>query len=149
MLDKKKNCVDYVNLANETMRKIVKVALKRIKEKPKEVCYLLIINTRYGGVVMPKFLKKTHPNELRLLMKNEFHNFVLMRNLFKIDVKVDDKYINLVIPLKAISFFSDQITGIEFKFAEDHKNYENCALECDDKDKINNLINFSDLIAKR
>jgi hypothetical protein len=148
--------LNYSNLVDNAMRGILRLALKRIEEKPKDVCYLLVINTKHKGIVAPKFIKEAYPNEMTMLMKNKFSDFVLKGNSFEISITFNKKQAFLTIPIESILFFSDQNAGIEFRFAEDNirdircEIVEECDFDCDkeglaEEEYSNNLINFSDL----
>jgi hypothetical protein len=149
----KEKSMDYGELVDKAMKDIVRLALKKIEERPGEVCYLLVVDTKHERVVAPDYVKKIYPEEMTVLMKNKFSNFVLKEDYFEIDIKFHRKTAHLMIPIDAIVFFSDQVAGVEFKFAgndvceakyEIIEEYEaeDTAVE---NEYSNNLINFCDL----
>jgi hypothetical protein len=148
----KEKSMDYGELVDRAMKEIVRLALKKIEDRPEEVCYLLVVDTKHEKVEMPDYVRKIYPEEMTVLMKNKFLNFILKEDCFEIDIKFHRRVAHLIVPMDAIVFFSDQVAGVEFKFASSdlcEAKYE-VIEECEGEDieikneYSNNLINFCD-----
>jgi len=114
-----KDLIGYEALADKAMRSIVKEALKQTEKRGLlgSHHFYLTFKTRDPGVEIPDFLLERYPEEMTIVLQNQFWDLKINETAFEVGLSFDDKPETLVIPFSAIKGFFDPSVqfGLELK----------------------------------
>jgi hypothetical protein len=152
-----KYVLDYDSMMEEAMRGMVVYALKKFQEGViGDEGFLVVIDTKHKGVILPNNLKKRIKSVMVILIQNDRDGIVVGDNYFSI-IHPD----KLTIPFDAILSFYDKEADVEIAFDDSYateieKNFK-AALNKkksskkkekhpdEDSDFLDNLIDFNDI----
>ena len=140
--------INYSQILNNNLINVLKEVLNEIKKNnPKEHHNLYItFKTNSNNVILPKWLKKKHPEEMTIVIQYEYWNLKILEEKFEILLSFNDVKVNLSIPFKSIISFADPYANFGLKLNTENsrtaikkKNYSNSKIV----KKKNNVIDFT------
>jgi hypothetical protein len=128
----------------EALRGVIQGVLLDVSAKglPGDHHFYITFQTHYPGVRLSKVFREKYPEEMTIVLQNQFWNLSVHKDVFEVDLSFSGKPESLAIPFKAITGFFDPSVQFGLKF-EEHS-YEN-----DDEDTSLNAPGATALIAKK
>jgi hypothetical protein len=109
----------YDLLAQEALRGVVRSALKRAAQPdglPGEHHFYITFKTTAPGVSLPADLAATYPNEMTVVLQNQFWDLAPGETFFSVMLSFDRQPKRLSIPYAAITRFYDPSVQFMLKF---------------------------------
>jgi hypothetical protein len=109
----------YDLLAQEALRGVVRAALKRAAQPgglPGEHHFYITFKTTAPGVSLPADLATTYPNEMTVVLQNQFWDLAPGETFFSVMLSFDRQPKRLSIPYAAITRFFDPSVQFMLKF---------------------------------
>jgi hypothetical protein len=109
----------YDLLAQEALRGVVRAALKRAAQPeglPGEHHFYITFKTTAPGVSLPADLAATYPNEMTVVLQNQFWDLAPGETFFSVMLSFDRQPKRLSIPYAAITRFYDPSVPFMLKF---------------------------------
>jgi len=114
-----KRQIDYEALAQDAMRSIVRTVLLRVATLglPGEHHFYIAFDTRAPGVVVSKRLKEKHPEEMTIVLQNQFWQLTVNDERFEVTLSFDNVPERLTVPWRAVRVFFDPSVpyGLQFE----------------------------------
>jgi hypothetical protein len=109
-----KDYIGYETLADRALRSVVKEALKRVEKQGLIASHHFYISfkTHDPGVDIPPFLKERYPDEMTIVLQNQFWGLKVEDDAFEICLTFQKVPATLVIPFAALTSFVDP--GVQF-----------------------------------
>jgi uncharacterized protein len=114
-----KDHIGYEALADRALRSVVKEALKRTEKQgligPHH--FYLTFRTKDPGVDMPDFLLEQFPEEMTIVLQNQFWGLKVREDEFEVGLTFRKMPTTLVIPFAALTAFVDPSVqfGLQFR----------------------------------
>jgi hypothetical protein len=153
--------LDYGVLVEKAFRAMIRSALRKAQNMAEEnLCFMIVINTRHRGVVIPKYLKTQYPDSITLIMQHQFANLRVQSNYFSAELNFGGKFESISIPFGAIQMFTDRTSGMELVLDMMQPNIDNGGYSCvysfelggggfmdseEEEDPEDNVIQFEDI----
>lgn len=118
--------INYDELVEKSLRNVVYYALKIAEEQglPGENHFYITFRTNFAGTVVSKNLKIQYPENMTIVLQNQFENLVVRHNSFSVDLSFGGIPQTLTIPFDAITYFADPYAKFGLSFsADDIENY--------------------------
>ena len=105
----KKIFIDYGERINTAILNVIKDILEDLASSKvsSNHCFYITFNTKNSKVEIPKHLLAEYPNEMTIVLQNQYWNLVVKQKFFSVSLSFNKKKENLVIPFKAITKFYD------------------------------------------
>ena len=114
-----KDHIGYEALADQALRSVVKDALKRIEKQGLIGAhhFYLTFKTRDPGVEIPDFLLERYPEEMTIVLQNQFWGLKVGEDKFEVGLTFQKLPTTLVIPFAALTAFVDPSVqfGLQFR----------------------------------
>jgi len=114
-----KDFIGYEALADRALRGVVKEALKRVQKQGLigSHHFYITFKTHDPGVEIPDFLKERYPDEMTIVMQNQFSGLHVSDDAFEITLSFQKLPATLFIPFSALTAFVDPAVqfGLQFK----------------------------------
>src|SRR5262245_24733524 len=109
-----KDLIGYEALADKALRSVVKEALKRVEKQGLIGAhhFYLTFKTRDPGVELPEFLVERYPEEMTIVLQNQFWGLKVSDDKFEVSLTFQKMPTALVIPFAALTAFVDP--GVQF-----------------------------------
>ena len=109
-----KDYIGYEALADRALRSVVKEALKRAEKQGLigSHHFYLTFKTHDEGVDIPPFLKERYPDEMTIVLQNQFWGLRAGEDSFEVSLTFQKVPATLVIPYAALTSFVDP--GVQF-----------------------------------
>ena len=113
--------INYENLVDDALRTVVREVLRRIAENsPSDNHHLYIsFETRAAGVEISDSLRDQFPEEMTIVLQNQFWNLSVEEDQFRVTLNFNKLPHELVIPLTALTGFADQRAPFSLQFGKD------------------------------
>src|ERR1700747_755734 len=104
-----KDFIGYDNLVDRALRGVVREALMRIQKQglmgghP----FYLTFKTHDPGVDMPDFLRERYPDEMTIVLQNQYSGLKVSSNGFEVRLSFQKIPARLVVPFAALTGFAD------------------------------------------
>ncbi|SVE02085.1 uncharacterized protein METZ01_LOCUS454939, partial [marine metagenome] len=100
--------INYENLVDDALRTVVREVLRRISENsPSDNHHLYIsFETRAAGVEISDSLRNQFPEEMTIVLQNQFWNLSVEEDQFRVTLNFNKLPHELVIPLTALTGFA-------------------------------------------
>lgn len=100
---------DYPRMIHEALRGVVRLALTEVAEDGLEGDHHFYVGFRtdHPGVRMPGFLQKLHPEEITIILQNQFWDLVVEEDAFAVTLTFDGRRHRITVPFAAIESFAD------------------------------------------
>ena len=117
----KKIFIDYGDRINTAILGVVKDILKDLSESKisSNHCFYISFRTKDKNVKISDNLKKEYPNEMTIVLQNQFWNLVVKKNSFSVTLSFNKKKESLEIPYKSVTKFYDPF--VKFSIQLDSK----------------------------
>lgn len=109
-----KDYIGYEALADRALRSVVREALKRAEKQGLigSHHFYLTFKTHDPGVDIPEFLKERYPDEMTIVLQNQFWGLKVGEDVFEVGLTFQKLPATLVIPFAALTAFVDP--GVQF-----------------------------------
>jgi len=135
---------------------VVKRALEHVAEKGLygEQHFYITLQTDFPGVEAPDYLLTEYPDELTIVLENQFWNLKVFETNFSVSLNFNSKVETIKVPFDAILEFSDPSEDfvLQFELQEDELGVmdEELQHDFDDEDaEQNNKVISLDLFRKK
>ena len=108
-MNKKINFLDYNKLIRENLLNVVKQALSKSADyglSDGHHFYITLL-TKFKGNVLPEYLAKEYPDNMMIVIENEYWNLNVFKEYFSIDLKFKGKIESLSIYYSSLKNFVD------------------------------------------
>ena len=114
-----KDLIGYEALADRALRSVVKEALKRTEKQGLIGAhhFYLTFRTRDPGVDIPEFLIERYPEEMTIVLQNQYWGLKVGEDQFEVGLTFQKMPTTLVIPFAALTAFVDPSVqfGLQFR----------------------------------
>ena len=149
----KKNFIDYGDRINTAILGVVKDILKDLSDSKisSNHCFYISFKTKDKNVKISDNLKKEYPNEMTIVLQNQFWNLVVKKNSFSVTLSFNKKKESLEIPYKSVTKFYDPF--VKFSIQLDSKEERKKLTKTTEKnkqvkDKAEKIITLDDFRKK-
>ena len=103
------NEIDYDKLMEKALKRVVIEALKIAADEglPGENHFYISFKTNHSGVRMDPALLDQYPEDMTIVLQQQFANLMLSDNYFEVDLSFNSIPHTLRIPYEAITYFAD------------------------------------------
>jgi|CXWL01.1.fsa_nt_gi hypothetical protein len=110
--------IDYEKLVQEAYRSVVRSALRQVSEEgiPGDHHFYLSFQTHALGVAVPPFLAERFPEEITIVLQNQFWNLEVEQDGFAVDLAFDGRRYRLEVPFAALTTFADPSAPFGIRF---------------------------------
>ena len=116
-----KDYIGYEVLADQALRTVVREALKRVQKQGLlgSHHFYLTFKTHDPGVEIPDFLKERYPDEMTIVLQNQFWGLKVEEDKFEVTLTFQKLPATLVVPYEAMTAFADPGVpfGLQFRNA--------------------------------
>jgi hypothetical protein len=116
-----KDFIGYEALTDRALRGVVKEALKRVQKQGLVAShhFYLTFKTHDPGVEIPDFLKERYPDEMTIVLQNQYSGLNVTEDGFEVTLGFQKLPATLSIPFAALTGFVDPSVqfGLQFKNA--------------------------------
>ena len=120
--------INYDELVERSLRSVIYYALKIVEEQglPGENHFYITFKTNYPGTIVSKNLKIQYPDNMTIVLQNQFENLIVRHNSFSVDLSFGGISQTITIPYDAITYFADPYAkfGLSFNNEEIKENSE-------------------------
>ncbi len=112
------NPIDYQQRVLDALRGLVARLLAEVAEEglPGEHYFYLAFRTRHPGVQMPAWLRDRYPEELNVVLQNQFWDLEVGDEAFSVTLSFNAVRHRLTIPFAALTAFLDPIASFGLRF---------------------------------
>ncbi|AHA28090.1 SspB family protein [Candidatus Liberibacter americanus] len=136
--------IRYDILTKEALRGLVKTVLSEtasIGHLPGDHHFYITFSTNVRGVRISQNLRKSYPEQMTIVIQNQFWDLVVSENQFEIGLSFSNIPELLVIPFNAIKGFYDPSVNFELEF-------DVLAENIDDTEKTEPVLELADNLKK-
>lgn len=111
--------LDYPRWIAESLRLVARRALEEVEARglPPEHHFLVSVRTDAAGVGLPAFLRQQHPDEITLVLENQFWDLVVDDEGFSVTLAFAGSRQRLFAPWDAVTAFADPSAQLALRFA--------------------------------
>ncbi len=117
--------IDYGTRINKAILDVIKEILKDLSKSKisSNHCFYITFKTKSNGVVFPNYLKKDYPNEMTVVLQDQFWDLKIRKNDFSVSLLFNKKKENIIIPFHSIIKFYDPFVkfSIQLDLKEEKK----------------------------
>ena len=121
-----KDLIGYEALADRALRSVVKEALKRTEKQGLlgSHHFYLTFRTKAPGVEIPDFLIERYPEEMTIVLQNQFWGLAVDEESFAVQLKFGGRLERLTVPFAALVAFADPSVPFGLRFEESESEAE-------------------------
>ncbi len=140
--------IDYGKRINEAILNVIKEILKDLSKAKisSNHCFYITFKSKANGVDIPNYLKKEYPNEMTIVLQNQFWDLRIRKKDFSVALLFNKKKELLKIPYNTIVKFYDPFVkfSIQLDFKEEKKQTKHAVkkIKKPSKEKIISLEEF-------
>jgi hypothetical protein len=116
-----KDYIGYEALADRALRTVVRDALQRVEKQGLigSHHFYLSFKTHHPGVDIPDYLKERYPDEMTIVLQNQFRSLHAGQSQFEVTLTFQKLPATLVVPYEALTAFADPGVpfGLQFRNA--------------------------------
>jgi len=116
-----KDYIGYEALTDRALRSVLRDALKRVEKQGLigSHHFYLTFKTHDPGVEIPQFLKDRYPDEITIVLQNQYSGLKVTEDRFEVTLSFQKMPASLVVPFAAMTAFVDPGVqfGLQFKNA--------------------------------
>jgi hypothetical protein len=116
-----KDFIGYEALTDRALRGVVRDALKRVQKQGLigSHHFYLTFKTQDPGVEIPDFLKERYPDEITIVLQNQYSGLNVTEDSFEVTLSFQKLPARLFVPFAAMTGFADPSVqfGLQFKNA--------------------------------
>jgi hypothetical protein len=150
--------INYDRLVKDSLKLVVKRALEQTAEQglSGDQHFFITFLTDFPGVNIPDYLENEYPEELTIVLENQFWNLKVLETKFSVALNFNSKIETIEVPFDAIVEFSDPSEDfvLQFEPPEDgfvdmiEMNHHEIIESIDDENNNNKVISL-DLFRKK
>ncbi|MFY9824852.1 MAG: ClpXP protease specificity-enhancing factor SspB [Thermoanaerobaculia bacterium] len=112
--------IDYPAILQEAFRDAVRRILGQVAEHglPGEHHFYVGFRTGFPGVEMPRFLRDQHPEEITIILQNQFWGLEVDAQAFSVLLSFGGSRQRLRVPFAALTTFTDPAAEFGLRFQE-------------------------------
>lgn len=112
--------IDYPGLVREALRDVPRRVLLQVAEHglPGDHHFFLSFRTCDPGVVVPAHLRARHPEELTIVLQNQFWELVVDQEAFSVSLRFSGALERLTVPFASLTTFVDPAAQLMLRFVE-------------------------------
>ncbi len=112
--------IDYPAIVQEALRDVVRRVLEQVAEHglPGEHHFYVGFRTRYPGVEAPRFLRDQYPEEITIVLENQFWGLEVSPEAFSVLLSFGGSRQRVYVPFDALASFTDPSAGFVLRFQE-------------------------------
>jgi len=114
--------IDYQKLLQESLRDALRGAVRKVLAQvaeeglPGEHFFYIGFRTDRPGVVLPRFLRDQYPEEMTIVLQNQFWDLEVEGESFSVTLTFGGSHQRLTIPLHALTAFADPSAEFGLRF---------------------------------
>jgi uncharacterized protein len=110
--------IDYQQRVQDALRAMVARLLAEVAEEglPGENYFYLAFRTHHPGVRMPGWLRDLHPEELNVVLQNQFWDLEVGPDAFSVTLSFNGARQRLTVPFAALTAFLDPVASFGLRF---------------------------------
>lgn len=154
-----KKFIDYGQRINKALLGVVKDILKDLSELKisSNHCFYITFDTNYKNVEISKNLKRDYPEEMTIILQNQFWDLIVEETSFSVTLSFNRKRENLIVPFQSIKKFNDPFVkfslelDIRKKFQSDSKKLilKKTKNEKSEKEIVKNIVSLEKFRKKK
>ena len=117
--------IDYGKRINQAILNVIKEILKDLSKSKisSNHCFYITFKTKNSGVNIPRHLTKEYPNEMTIVLQNQYWDLKVEKNNFSVSLLFNKKKEFLSIPFESIVKFYDPFVkfSIQLEFRDEKK----------------------------
>lgn len=108
----------YDQIVERALRGVVRTALEQIADYglPGNHSLYITLRTDHAGVILSDVLRAEHPQEMTIVLENQFWDLEVTEDLFSVTLSFHKKRERLVVPFVSVSAFADPTVQFGLKF---------------------------------
>lgn len=110
--------LDYKPFLQQAYRQVIRRVLAQVAEQG--LCgdshYFITFRTDRADVIMPDFVRAKYPQEISIVLQNQFSNLIVTETDFRVDLTFGGVMTTLVVPWTAIKIFADPAAQFMLSF---------------------------------
>ncbi|HEY4592070.1 MAG TPA: ClpXP protease specificity-enhancing factor SspB [Thermoanaerobaculia bacterium] len=112
--------IDYPAILQEALRDAVRRILEQVAEHglPGEHHFYVGFRSRFPGVEVPRFLREQYPEEITIVLENQFWGLEVDPEAFSVLLTFGGSRQRLRVPFAALTTFVDPSAGFSLRFQE-------------------------------
>ena len=120
------NTIDYGNLMHEAMRGLIRNVLLDVCERglPGDHHFFITFDTHHPDLQIPPSLHDTYPEEMTIVLQNQFWDLVVEEDGFAVSLRFSGKPHRLRIPWQALRSFVDPEAEFGLRFESEEPSDE-------------------------
>ena len=143
--------IDYGKRINSAILNVVKEILKDLSKSKisSHHCFYITFKTKSNGVIFPNYLKKEYPDEMTIVLQNQYWNLKVEPQNFSVTLLFNKKKETLEVPFDSVVKFYDPFVKfsiqLELRKSKDSKlriNSKKSKKNKESKEKIITLDDF-------
>lgn len=144
--------IDYGTRINQAILDVIKEILKDLSKSKisSNHCFYITFKTKSNGVVFPNYLKKDYPNEMTVVLQNQFWDLKIRKNDFSVSLLFNKKKESLIIPFNSIIKFYDPFVkfSIQLDLKEEKKQVKKVIKKEKKKNNKQKIVSLADFRKK-
>ena len=110
--------IDYPAILQEALRDAVRRVLEQVSEHglPGEHHFYVGFRTWFPGVEVPRFLREQYPEEVTIILQNQFWGLEVGPETFSVLLSFGGSRQRLVVPFAALTAFADPSADFGLRF---------------------------------
>jgi hypothetical protein len=110
--------LDYAGFLQDALRDMVRRVLEHVAENgvPGEHHFYIGFRTGHPGVRMPAFLRDQYPEEIRIILQNQFWDLEVDEEAFSVSLNFAASRQRLTVPFAALTEFRDPTANLLLAF---------------------------------
>lgn len=110
--------LDYPKILQDALRDVVRRVLAQVAEHglPGEHHFYIAFRTDHPGVAMPSFLRERYPQEMTIILQNQFWDLTVFPDSFAVELKFNASRHALTVPFAALTSFVDPSAELALRF---------------------------------
>lgn len=122
-MDETTDTLDYAGFFQDALRDMVRRVLAHVAENglPGEHHFFIGFRTRHPDVRMPGFLRDQYPEEIRIILQNQFWDLEVDEVAFSVSLTFAAARQRLTVPFAALTEFRDPVANLLLAFDPEHR----------------------------
>ena len=119
-----KDHIGYDKLMDSALRGAIRSIIEDVVENglPGDHQFYITFLTTYPGVRLPSYLLEEYPEELTIVLQNQFWELEVSENNFSVTLSFNKRHENICIPFAALKSFADPSVKFGLQFREEPLN---------------------------
>lgn len=112
--------IDYPAIFQDALRDVVRRVLEQVAEHglPGEHHFYIGFRSQYPGVEVPRFLREQYPEEITIILQNQFWGLEVDPEAFSVLLSFGGARQRLYVPFAALTTFGDPSANFGLRFQE-------------------------------